>query len=192
MILWCNLSAKCVNLKQEVFLKNPFLILLVILGGMLPNLASGASQPVYCGEWGSHGTGPGQFNYPCGIAVDANGDVYVADTYNCRIQKFTSSGVYLTEWGSPVGDWPGFEEPRAVAIDISGNVLVGDSYYLTKFTSNGEYISRLGGPGQLGGVSGIAVEASGRVYVADYPNNQIQVFTASGIYVTQWGSSGTG
>jgi DNA-binding beta-propeller fold protein YncE len=47
--------------------------------------------------WGSTGSGAGQFTYPTGISVDGNGNVYVADTGNNRIQKFTSQGVFLTQ-----------------------------------------------------------------------------------------------
>src|SRR5438552_8179000 len=51
-------------------------------------------------KWGSAGSGNGQFNAPWGVAVDAAGNVYVADTGNNRIQKFTGTGGFLTAWGS--------------------------------------------------------------------------------------------
>jgi DNA-binding beta-propeller fold protein YncE len=54
----------------------------------------------YLTQWGSFGTGNGQFNVPFGVAVDSFGNVYVADADNSRIQKFTSGGTYLTQWGS--------------------------------------------------------------------------------------------
>ena len=55
--------------------------------------------PTFQLEWGVEGTGEGQFHEPEGIAVDAEGNVYVADSSNLRIQKFTSDGVFLAEWG---------------------------------------------------------------------------------------------
>ena len=60
----------------------------------------GAQPPVYLTQWGSPGSGKGQFSEPFGVATDAAGNVYVADRYNWRIQKFTSSGAFLTQWGA--------------------------------------------------------------------------------------------
>jgi DNA-binding beta-propeller fold protein YncE len=55
---------------------------------------------IFEGEWGTEGSGDGQFRDPIGVATDADGSVYVADTdNNNRIQKFTSNGAFLTEWG---------------------------------------------------------------------------------------------
>lgn len=54
--------------------------------------------PVFIRSWGSSGNGCGQFAGPHGIEVDVDGNVYVADTNNHRIQKFTSEGVLLTKW----------------------------------------------------------------------------------------------
>ena len=51
-------------------------------------------------RWGTAGSGNGQFKLPLGIAVDAAGNVYVADAGNDRIQKFTSDGVFLNAWGT--------------------------------------------------------------------------------------------
>ena len=54
----------------------------------------------YLGQWGSHGSGNGQFDYPYGVAVAPGGDVYVADSDNNRVQYFTASGSYLGQWGT--------------------------------------------------------------------------------------------
>ncbi|MCK4471945.1 MAG: 6-bladed beta-propeller, partial [Anaerolineae bacterium] len=67
--------------------------------------------------WGSQGKGQGQFQDPRGIAVDQDGNVYVADSGNNRIQVFDSSGKFLTQWGGE-GDGPGqFKEPWGIAVD---------------------------------------------------------------------------
>ena len=77
--------------------------------------------------WGSSGTGDGQFNAPLGVATDGNGNVYVADTNNNRIQKFTSTGTFLTTWGSFSYSGNGqFNGPFGVATDGNGNVYVAD------------------------------------------------------------------
>jgi tripartite motif-containing protein 71 len=79
-------------------------------------------------HWGTAGTHPGQFNGPLGIAVDAIGIVYVADTRNCRVQLFTGSGAFITQWGA-LGSGPGqFDTPQGIAVDAAGRVYVADSY----------------------------------------------------------------
>lgn len=84
------------------------------------------SSGVVLGQWGSEGTGVGQFDLPGGICVDAAGNVYVADTGNHRIQKFSNTGTFLTQWGS-FGTGAGqFRFPADVAVDDSGGVYVSD------------------------------------------------------------------
>ncbi len=62
--------------------------------------SAGGHPPEFVLEWGSNGVGDGQFSGPHGIEVDAAGNVYVVDTGNNRIQKFTGGGVFLMKWGS--------------------------------------------------------------------------------------------
>ena len=57
---------------------------------------------VFVTKWGSQGAANGQFEIPWGIAIDSSGNVFVADTANHRIQKFTNSGTFVTKWGSEV------------------------------------------------------------------------------------------
>jgi hypothetical protein len=171
-------------------------LLAVVLAGVLIPAAASAQAPAYITQWGTSGSGDGQFNRPWGIAVDGGGNVYVADTDNHRIQKFTSSGTYLTRWGTHGHTDGQFYYPYNVAVDASGNVYVADTdnERIQKFTNDGTYVTQWGtrgsGDGQFYGPDGVAVDASGNVYVGDY--DRIQKFTSSGTYVTQWGSSGTG
>jgi DNA-binding beta-propeller fold protein YncE len=72
---------------------------------------------VYLTQWGSFGTGDGQFDSPRGVATDATGNVYVADYNNHRIQKFTSAGTYVTQWGSRGSGNGQFTYPHGVATD---------------------------------------------------------------------------
>src|SRR5207249_9828560 len=86
----------------------------------------------HCGTflttWGSGGSGPGQFGGPVGVAVDGSGNVFVADEFNDRIQKFDNGGTFLTTWGSG-GSGPGqFDVPVGVAGDRGGNVFVTDEF----------------------------------------------------------------
>ena len=148
--------------------------------------------------WGSSGTGNGQFSTPRSIAVDASGNVYVADSGNNRIQKFSSAGVFITTWGSQGTGNGQFNDPRGVAVDASGNVYAVDSgnNRIQKFSSSGVFITTWGsygtGNGQFSSPIGITVDASGNIYVTDYSNNRIQKFSSSGVFITTWGSYGTG
>ncbi len=85
--------------------------------------------------WGTQGSGNGQFNGPKGIAVDSNGNVFVVDQGNNRIEKFSNTGVYISQWGSYGTGNGQFNSPYGVAVDSSGNVYVVDSgnYRVEKF-----------------------------------------------------------
>ena len=159
---------------------------------------AGSIAPSQGAQWGSPGSGSGQFNQPHGVAVDSSGNVYVADFNNHRIQKFDSSGVDLTQWGG-LGSGNGqFSGPVGVAVDSSGNVYVADTlnHRIQKFDSNGGYLTQWGGQGsgngQFSGSVGVAVDRHDNVYVTDWGSHRIQKFDSNGRYLTQWGSNGSG
>ena len=160
--------------------------------------AQSEPPPVFVRTWGTTGAGDGQFISPYGVAVDANGNVYVVDTNNNRIQKFTSTGAFLTKWGTNGTGNGQFQNPVAVTVDSVGDVYVADygNHRVQKFTSTGAYLAQWGtqgtGNGQFRYPSGVAVDSSGNVYVADGLNYRVQKFTSTGTYVTKWGSYGTG
>ncbi len=178
----------------------------VLLGAFLavvpvaaPTAQAAELPPVFSLKWGSSGSGDGQFSNMNGVAVDGSENVYVVDTFNRRVQKFTSSGAFVTKWGSAgTGDGQ-FVEPKGVAVDAGGNVYVTDAAAnnrVEKFTSSGVFVAKWGasgtGDGQFNSPSGIAIDASGYVYVADTANQRIQKFTSTGTFVTKWGSGGSG
>ena len=156
------------------------------------------TPPSFLLKWGDAGSGDGQFSRPQGLAVDASGNIYVADSGNNRIQKFTNTGVLITAWGTwGFGDGQ-FSNPQGVAVAPSGDVYVMDSGNgrIQKFTSDGGFINKWGafGPGdsQFFEARCLAVDASGNVYVADMGNSRIQKFTAFGTFITKWGDRGSG
>jgi DNA-binding beta-propeller fold protein YncE len=149
----------------------------------------------YLTQWGSPGSGNGQFSSISGIAVDTSQNVYVADTYNSRVEKFTSNGTYLTQWGS-IGTGNGhFSAPLGIALDSGNNVYVSDNGNgrIEKFASNGSYQEQwscdVGGDSGIQ-PSGIAVSSSEDVYVSDGAG-VVQKFGSSGAYLTQWGVYGS-
>jgi serine/threonine-protein kinase len=150
------------------------------------------------------------FDTPSGIAVDASGNVYVGDTWNDKIRKITPTGVVTNFAGSgtagsvnATGTLASFNRPNSVAIDGSGNVYVADqtNNKIRKITSAG-VVTTLAGSGTQGSVDatgalasfyspiGVAVDASGNVYVADTWNNEIRKITSAGV-VTTFAGSGT-
>ncbi|MFA5414208.1 MAG: PKD domain-containing protein [Methanoregula sp.] len=147
-------------------------------------------------KWGSVGEGDGQFAYPFDITVDSLDNVYVADTQNDRIQKFSSTGTFLTKWGSAGSNDGQFSYPQGITIDTNGNVYVSDSSNnrIQKFSSTGTFLTKWGGysgDGQFYFPTGVAVDSSDNIYVADYCNHRIQKFSSNGAFLGKWGSYGT-
>ncbi len=142
---------------------------------------------------------PQTFNQPWGIAVDKDGNVYLADTWNHRIQKFDANGKFIKMWGEN-GDTRGvaqieptkFYGPRAIAIDVQGNVYVTDTgnKRILKFSSNGDAVGQYGGLGTDNGLFqepvGIAIDAQGYIFIADTWNQRIQKFDKNFNFVAQW------
>ena len=102
--------------------KQIFIFLIVSFTLLWVNLECVYGQIEFVTKWGSQGTGDGQFNYPGFVAVDADGYVYVADTYNHRIQKFDSKGTFITKWGSYGSGDGQFNNPDGVALDESAPI----------------------------------------------------------------------
>lgn len=114
---------------------------------LAPALA--AAQFGFITQWGSEGSGNGQFSLPWSIAIDPAGDVYVADLANDRIQKFDNGGGYIRKWGGPLdfaGEEGDFYSPSGVATDAAGNVYVADGNHnrVQKFNSDGAFIAAWG------------------------------------------------
>ena len=141
------------------------------------------------------------FNLPEGVAVDAAGNVYVADTYNHLIRKITPDGTVSILAGNGTagssngtGTGASFNSPFGVAVDASGDVYVADSgnNLIRKITPGGA-VSVFAGNGVKGAKnangsaasfntpSGVAVDKAGNVYVADENNNLIRKITAGGV-----------
>jgi len=140
---------------------------------------------------------PWYFYHPMDIAIDLQGFVYIADSWNDQIQKLTNSGQIVTKWGMNGSDDGQFQTPVSIATYQDTNqifIFVVDQYNhrIQKFTDSGEYIQSWGSfgssKGQFHSPSGIAVDKNGFVYVADTGNSRIQKFTPSGQWYQEWTS----
>ena len=127
----------------------------------------------------------GTFYEPWGVAVGADGSVYVTDTWNHRVQKFDANGNFLTMWGyfGQAENPDAFWGPRGIYVDQQNQVFVADTgnKRIVVFDSNGAYITEFGTygleTGQFDEPVGVWGDNSGNIYVADTWNQRIQVFT---------------
>ena len=154
------------------------------------------------GSFGFGGDGSsatsGSLGLPTGVALDGQGNIYIADTFNYRIRKVTSSGNISTVAGngniSNSGDggpatWAQLNGPAGVAVDKAGNGYISDSRNSVMRIASKSSISSLGG-GSLVYPRGSAADGSGNVYVADTLDNRVRRIGADGS-VTTFAGSGT-
>ena len=152
-----------------------------------------------------------RFAAPQGIAVDAAGTVYVADSSNFTIRTISPAGVVSTLAGSPgslgsadgIGSAARFFNPTSVAVDAAGNVYVTDfsNHTIRKITPAAVVTTLAGSVGNLGSTDGTgtaarfsnprgaAVDAAGNVYVADFNNNTVRKITPAGVVTTMAGTA---
>ena len=153
-----------------------------------------------------------QLDGPEGVAVDGSGNLYIADTCNNRIRKVSATGIITTVAGNGSAGYSGdggpatsaqLSLPAGVAVDGSGNLYIADSGnnrirkvsatgIITTVAGNGSPgYSGDGGPAtsaQLNQPAGVAVDASGNLYIADSSNNRIRKVSATGIITTVAGN----
>ncbi len=156
---------------------------------------------------------PALFNNPSGIALSPSGSIFVADTGNNTIRAITSTGTVTTIAGSSTStgrtDGTGisarFTTPVGIAVDGSSNIYVADTtnHLIRRIDSSGAVSTFAGIGGTAGSAdgsgtsasfnypSGVAIDASGSVYVADYKNHTIRKITAAGLVTTLAGTAGS-
>ena len=173
--------------------------------------------PLYANQFGNEADG---LTNPTGVAVAPNGDVWVADYANNRVLRYSSGGVLLGAYGGEGSAEGDFLHPRDVAVNQSnGDVYVTDegNNRIDELSSSGQFIRMFGwnvtpnhlntletcafdcsagtpgsGVGQFKYPTGVAADASGDVWVADYGNNRIAEFNEEGHYIQEFGTEGSG
>jgi DNA-binding beta-propeller fold protein YncE len=153
---------------------------------------------------GMSGSNPGELNTPHGIDIAPDGSIFVADSGNNRIQKFSPDGTLLASWGTYANilesDAPGgtLNEPWDVAVGQDGSVYVADTFNhrIQKFSADGKFIKMWGifaqgdDPQDLWGPRGIAIDPQGNVLVTDTGNKRVLVFDKNLNFITQFGGTG--
>lgn len=175
----------------------------------------GSGKPLR--DWGKYGVGDGEFDMPGGIAIGADGRVYVADQCNRRIQVFDRAGRFLLKWGRQGfdhGEFGGNPHPKAffagptfLACDREGNLFTSEATLgrVQKFNPQGRFLLAWGdnevAPGKFGGYftafgteilqgpTGMCVDQQGNLWINSI-GGRIQKFSAAGRYLSGFGEEG--
>jgi uncharacterized protein (TIGR03663 family) len=153
--------------------------------------------------WGMPGSGPGQFLGPKGVARDLDGNVYIADSQNHRIQVFDAQGQFVREWGGEGVNAGEFKEPWGVAVSADGTVYVADTWNhrIQVFDRKGGFLRMWGVfgeapapetfPGLLYGPRDVVVDDTGYVYVSDTGNKRVIKYDPYGSMIHAVGGEGS-
>jgi len=150
-------------------------------------------------QFGSGGSGDGQFSDPYGVACNSRGDIIVAESSNHRMQVFDKAGKFLFKFGSEGNGNGQFLNPFGVTVDQRNNqIVVADSrnHRIQVFDEKGGLIRAFGSPGsgdgQLSNPFGVVVDSRGNYFVAEYGNHRVSVFDSNGQFLRKFGSNGNG
>jgi sugar lactone lactonase YvrE len=146
--------------------------------------------PYYGAQFGSMGSGPGQFERPADVVL-AKGDIWMLDSGNDRVEKFNEAGEYLSEFGSEGSGEGQLKKPVALAIDAKGDVWVvdGGNERVEEFNEVGEYVSQFSlGEAAFGG---IAIR-EGDLWISNTGSGTLGVYNEAGELLKTVGSHGSG
>jgi DNA-binding beta-propeller fold protein YncE len=133
---------------------------------------------------GKRGVNDGEFNFPLMIETDKNGELYVIDSANFRVQRFDAEGKYSSSFGKVGTQFGNFSRPKGIAVDDEGKIYVVDTAFANFqiFNNEGQLLMFIGNrssrnePGSFALPAGIDVDEDGRIYVVDQAFGKIEVF----------------
>lgn len=145
--------------------------------------------------WGGQGSGDGEFSLPTDIDIDDQGNVFVLDTGNRRVQRFDSNGGFLGKFSLP----PGTSNLGALGVAPGGGAVYvpvwvpSQGYQVSVYEPDGSFVRFLGtGQGGAGATfvdpQGLAVDEAGHVYVLEGSNPRVQEFDTNGALLREWSS----
>jgi DNA-binding beta-propeller fold protein YncE len=183
-----------------------FLVPAILIAACLAPAAPAVAEVQFLRQFGGEeGKKPGQFRLPDGIGADTAGNIFVADSQNNRIQKFTPDGRVLpfalakVRWGQRPGE---FKIPYDVDADALGNIFVADTENsrIQKFTPEGRFLWMRGrnggdgttgaGPGEFDQPRGMAIDKDGNAWIADHNNARVLKFDTDGKLLLTIGANG--
>lgn len=170
-------------------------VFVLLIGRSLASRETHAYRPFL--TVGQEGREVGLFRQPSSVLLDPAGRLYVADTYNHRIQVFEPDGRFLQVLGVEGAQQGALYRPKRLAWGPRG-LYVADTgnHRVQVFDAQGDVVFVLGGfgnaPAQFNGPEGIAVDVHGTLYVTDTQNHRVQKFTPDGRFLLSWGGSGSG
>ena len=160
-----------------------------------------SSDGEYLLSAGAYGSADDQFKYPYGIAIDGHDHLYVIDAFNYRIKKLDSRLKFLSQWGSQESIGIKLYMPHEIAVAKNGTLILTDrqNHRVSIFTTEGKLVERFGEFGEGDGLKGsqfsephgIAISATGDIFICDRYNFRIQKFSASKEFQTQWVTTAT-
>lgn len=159
-----------------------------------PRVYNRITRPTLC--IGSLGEVKGKFKLPCGVAVDSEGRILVADCHNHRVQVFDPQGKFIKSFGN-LGEKNGqLNHPTDVAVDKQGNIVVcdKDNHRIQRFTKDFAFINKFGGCGEGQGKLkrpwGVSLGNDDEIIVSDRRNSRIQIFREDGSLLRVLGCHG--
>jgi DNA-binding beta-propeller fold protein YncE len=127
-------------------------------------------------------TSEGNFAGPTGVAVDGDGNLYVTDTMNNRVEIFDGEGKFISQFGRHCDSWGCFAHPKGIAVDSDGHVWVADPMLdlLQIFNKDGQLLAFVGGhgnlPGQFSSIVDVYIDKQNRVFTSEQYPGRVQMF----------------